>query len=93
MMNQVSAENVGIRALGWIAAQDEVFAAFLAASGARVADLRQLAGDPVFLTAVLDFLLQSDTWVFDFAAENGLTPETPMQARMALGGAEGTHFA
>lgn len=93
MMSRVSAETVGFSALGWIAAQDEVFAAFLGASGASTAEVRSRVADPAFLTSVLDFLLQSDAWVIDFASSAGLAPEAPMQARVALGGAEGTYFA
>ena len=50
------------------------------------AELRARAADPEFLGFVLDFLLQSDAFVLDFAAEAGVSPETPARARAALPG-------
>lgn len=91
-MDRNSAETVGIRALGWLAAQDDLFAAFLAASGAAVAEVRARAGDPAFLAAVLDFLLQNDEYVLAFADAAALAPEVPMQAAAALAGSAGAHW-
>ncbi|MDP1667430.1 DUF3572 domain-containing protein [Phaeovulum sp.] len=91
-MNRNFAETVGLQALGWIAARDDLFEAFLAASGAAVADLRSRAADPAFLAAVLDFLLQSDATVLEFADEAGLAPEAAMQAADVLAGGAAAHW-
>jgi hypothetical protein len=91
-MNRNSAETLAIQALGWIAARDDLFAAFLGASGAAVADLRARAADPVFLAAVLDFLMQSDEVVLAFAAETGVAPEAAMQAAAVLAGPAARHW-
>lgn len=91
-MKQDQAEAIALQALGHIAAQDELFAQFLAATGASAADLRARATDPAFLGAVLDFLLQEDRLVLDFAAASGLAPTVPAQARAALPGGQVWHW-
>lgn len=91
-MRQESAQVLAIRALGWIAARDDVFQAFLGATGAGVAELRARAQDPEFLCAVLDFLLMQDEWVIEFAQEAGVPPAAPLQARAVLGGGDMAHW-
>ena len=58
--NAETAETLALRALGWIAAEEGLAGAFLAASGASASDLAERAGDPEFLSFVLDFLLAED---------------------------------
>lgn len=91
-MKDDTAQTIALQALGWIAANDELFPAFLAATGANLAELRERAGDPLFLAAVLDFLLQEDAWVLDFSAQNSLPPTTLQSARAALPGGELPHW-
>ncbi|MHA3977631.1 DUF3572 domain-containing protein [Halovulum sp. GXIMD14794] len=88
-MNSISserAESIAIAALGFIAAEPERAGAFLGATGASVEDLRQRARDPEFLGFVLDFLLQDDQAVMDFASEMPCRPEDVLRARAALPG-------
>lgn len=85
-MKPAAAAEVGRQALIWLAGRPEAMGAFLDASGADPAELRARAADPEFLGFVLDFLLQSDAFVLDFAAEAGIPPETPARARAALPG-------
>ncbi len=80
------AQTIAIQALGWIAADDEIFPAFLAASGAGIAELRNRAADPEFLAAVLDFLMQDDRWVVAFCDAEGHPYTAPQAARAALPG-------
>lgn len=87
-MQQENALIIGMKALGWIAAQDSVFEAFLNTTGARVEDLRQQAGDPVFIAQVLDFVMLQDEWVLGFAADSALGPEQVVAARTVLGGGD-----
>lgn len=88
-MKPEAAQVLALQALGWIAAQDEVFPQFLAATGAGLGDLRARAGEAVFQAAVLDFLLQDDRWVVAFCDAEGHPYTAPQAARMALpGGAE-----
>ncbi|MBL9053884.1 MAG: DUF3572 family protein, partial [Tabrizicola sp.] len=62
------------------------------ATGASLTELRSRAGDPVFLAAVLDFLLQEDPWVLDFCHQNGLPPQDLQMARAALPGGDLPHW-
>ena len=91
-MQEEKAQTIALTALGWIAANDELFPAFLAATGASLAELRSRAADPMFLAAVLDFLLQEDAWVLDFCAENSLPPPSLQSARAALPGGALPHW-
>jgi hypothetical protein len=85
------AETIALRALGWIAADGEMLARFLAAGGLSAADFRKLAArhavDAVFLGSVLDFLLQEDAWITAFCDENDLGYDRPRRARAGLPGA------
>lgn len=87
-MNQELAETRALAVLGWIAGQDEIFPAFLGATGTSESDLRRRAGDPEFLAAVLDFVLMDDAWVIDCAAALGCPPEQMLHIRAALPGGD-----
>lgn len=88
-MQPEAAQVLAIQALGWIAADDEIFPLFLGATGASIGDLRARAADADFLAAVLDFLLQDDRWVVAFCDAGGHAYTAPQAARAALpGGAE-----
>ena len=63
MMKQDAAETVALQALGWLAANEDLMPTFMGATGASAEDLRTQAGDPVFLGAVLDFIMMDDAWV------------------------------
>jgi len=87
-MTQESAEIVGLQALAWLAGTDDLLPVFLGATGASEADVKAQAADPAFLGAVLDFLMNDDTWVVAFCDSVGLDYTTPMMARAALPGGE-----
>lgn len=83
------AETLALKALAWLAGNDELLPVFLGATGASEADLRARAAEPEFLGSVLDFLTMDDNWVMQFCDSQGLAYEMPMQARMSLpGGAQ-----
>lgn len=85
-MQQEQAETIALQALGWIAAEDGLLEIFLDASGSARDELPERVGDPAFLGAVLDFLLQADQHVIGFCDTAGLGYEAPMRARRALPG-------
>jgi hypothetical protein len=85
-MQSEAAHILALQALGWIAAEDEVFPVFLTATGANLDDLRTRASDPDFLAAVLDFLMQDDRWVIAFCDAQGQPYTAPQAARSALPG-------
>lgn len=86
------AEVIGLKALAWLSANDEVFPVFMGATGASEADVREGARNAEFLGAVLDFLTMDDAWVMAFCDQAGLSYETPMQARLSLPGGAQTHW-
>jgi hypothetical protein len=92
MIDRTRAEVIGIRALGWVAADPDRLGAFLAASGAAPGDLAGAAEDAGFLCSVLDFVLQADDMVLAFAASEGLAPTEPMVARSVLAGEAERHW-
>jgi Protein of unknown function (DUF3572) len=86
------AEMLALQALTWIAADDEVFQAFLGVTGADIAQVRGSAGDPAFLGAVLDFLTSDDTWIVGFCRTHGLAYDAPILARAHLPGGDVPHW-
>lgn len=91
-MKQDAAETIALRALGWLAGNDDLFPVFLGATGASAGDVAERAGDADFLGSVLDFLLMDDAWITAFCDEAGLPYTQPMQARAALPGGAQTHW-
>lgn len=85
-MTPETAETVGLQALGWLAASDELLPVFLGSTGAGLPDLRTRAAEPEFLGAVLDFVLMDDAWVAGFCEATGLAYDLPRLARAALPG-------
>jgi hypothetical protein len=92
MSRQDSAETIGLQALGWLAANEDLLPVFLGASGASLADLAEGARKPEFLGAVLDFILMDDAWVVGFCDTVGLAYPAPAEARAWLPGGEATHW-
>lgn len=91
-MSQESAEVVGLKALGWIAGNEDLLPVFLGATGASEADVRAGARDPAFLGALLDFIMMDDAWVKDFCDTADLAYDQPMYARTALPGGDQVHW-
>jgi hypothetical protein len=80
------AEAIALKALTFVAEDDARLRAFLGAAGLSLVDLLSRASDPLLLGGVMDFLMQSDSLVCDFAAAAGLKPEDVVAARRALPG-------
>ncbi len=78
--------------LTWMAGDEDVFAAFLASSGADVGDVAGKAADPAFLASVVDFLMTEDAHVIAWAAAAGRRPETVLQIRAGLPGGDSWHW-
>ena len=80
------AQTVAIDALGFIAAEPERLARFLALSGLGPHNLRQAATSPGFLAAVLDHLAADEPLLLAFAAAQGIDPAAVTRARDRLSG-------
>ena len=88
-MSPEAAEKIALDALAWLAASDELFPVFLGSTGASADDIRGRAGEPDFLSSVLDFLVLDDQWVISFCDAVGYSYHEPNDARLSLsGGAE-----
>ena len=85
------AEIVALNALGWLARND-LMDAFQGATGADAEQVRAAAGDPVFLAAVLDFVMNSDEWVSGVCADQSIRYEAFLAARAALPGGDLPHW-
>ena len=91
-MTQEHAETLALRALAWMAGQEGLLEGFLGTSGASADDLRERAGDPAFLVAVLDFLMGDDATVIGFCDHEGVPYDAPMRARQTLPGGGSVHW-
>lgn len=91
-MQQELAHLIGLRSLAWIATQDDIFQAFIGASGCDAEQLRAQASDPAVLASVLDFVLMRDDWVIECAEAQQARPESIAQARAVLGGGDQMHW-
>jgi len=87
-----TAEDIALRALAWIASDTERASAFMGASGLTMDRLRDSAGDPAFLGAVLDFVLMDDASVLALADELSRPPEDVLRARGGLPGGDLPHW-
>jgi Protein of unknown function (DUF3572) len=85
---QEAAETAALTMLTWLAGQEELFGAFLASTGASVSDIAGKAAEPLFLAAVVDFIMSDDSYVIGWANENGRKPETVLQIRAGLPGGQ-----
>ena len=87
-MQREVAETIALRALGWIAADDEMAGAFLGGTGASADEIALRAQDPDFMVAVLDFLTADDRTVRAFCDAAGLPYDAPLAARRTIPGGE-----
>ncbi|MBL8833573.1 MAG: DUF3572 domain-containing protein [Rhodospirillales bacterium] len=84
---QQSAETVAIQALGWIAADEDRLGRFMGLAGLSVDELRARAAEPEFLGGVLDFVLENEALLVEFAAVADLKPDAVLRLRRQLPGA------
>ena len=95
-MKTEQAEILSLAALGWLAAQDELWSVFLGSTGADAAEIgaRLASGtvEPALLVAVLEFLAMDDAWMLEAAAALTISPEELMQALHALPGGAPVHW-
>ena len=88
-LSRDAAETIGLQAVAWLAANDELFPVFMGATGASEADFRAGLEDPIFQASVLDFLMMDDAWVMAFCDAQSMGYALVGQARAGLlGGGE-----
>jgi hypothetical protein len=86
-MRTSDAETLALKALTHLAGEPDALLRFLTLSGLTLEDLRERAGEPELLAAVMDFLLGDDGLSSSFAEAEELRPEELHAIRRALPGA------
>ena len=85
--NSPNAEVIALKALTFLASDEERFSRFLTVTGVSPQAIRSQAADPAFLAGILDHLRADQTLLLLFAEAEGLAPEAIDRARRALPGA------
>ncbi|MGI9372460.1 MAG: DUF3572 family protein [Hyphomicrobiales bacterium] len=83
-MTRDEAEMVGLKALQFLARDEERFTRFLALSGTSPQDIAAIAGERHFLAGVVEHLLTDESLLFLFVSDEDLEPDAPAQAQRAL---------
>lgn len=87
------AQEIAIRALGFLASDRRRLERFVALSGLAPQTLRAAAAAPGFLLAVLDHVVGEETLLVGFSAAEGRDPRDIVKARAILGEPQGTRGA
>jgi len=87
-MRQDVAETIGLKAVAWLAANEELLPVFMGASGTGTDDFRTRVAEPEFLASVLDFLMMDDAWVVEFCDAHTMPYDQLMLARQSLPGGQ-----
>ena len=79
-------ETIALKALAYLAGDEDALNQFSAVTGMAVEDLKAGANDIGFLAGILDYFLQDEALLLAFAASEELAPETIVRARQHLPG-------
>jgi len=85
-MNKEAAETLAIRAITYIAGDDELLEGLFAQSGIGIDDLKSGITSNDIQRGVLDFLLSHEPFVVGFVEDAGYAPEDPARAQVVLAG-------
>lgn len=83
--NEDHASTLAIEALSFVASDTVLFNRFLRLTGLELENLREAASEPAFLAGVLDFVIEDEATLNDFAAHAGIRPQDVAAARRSLG--------
>jgi Protein of unknown function (DUF3572) len=78
---------IALKALAYLANDDERLSYFLVSTGMDLQDLKEHAGDMNVLAGLLDHILADENLLLDFAGTACLRPESILRARRSLPGA------
>jgi hypothetical protein len=81
-----NSSDIALLYMAYLASNDEKLGQFCNLSGIGQTELRERLLDPAFQGFLLDFLLQDESELLAFAAENNMKPEAIMLARSKLPG-------
>jgi len=83
-MERAQAEEVAVRALAYIAANEALLPRFLNISGIKASEIRQAASTPGFLAGVLQFILAHEPTLIDFSQAADIPPQRVATAARSL---------
>lgn len=87
-VDQNTAETIALKALGFIAGDDDNFERFLMVSGAGPDALKHGVKDRFFLAGVLAFLLSQEPLLLEFCRAEKIDPHSPVLAQALLAGSD-----
>jgi Protein of unknown function (DUF3572) len=88
-VDREEAETIALRALGFIAEDEDRIGAFMGETGISPDDLRLSATSPDILAAVLDYITRDESLLLMFATNTDVPPERITPAFMVLNGEAG----
>jgi len=80
MMNDDQAHTIALQGLAYVMSEEVLALQFMELTGFNTTDIRDNAGAPEVLEAVLSVLAQDDSTLLTFATNAGLAPERVMEA-------------
>jgi len=83
----VESDAIALQFIVFLASDDERLERFSALSGMDLGDLKAGATDPVFLGFMLDYALQDESLILEFAQNQKISPDILVKARRQLPGA------
>ena len=92
MKSSDQAQTFALSALAALIEHEDLRDQFLGSSGLAPNELSERANDPEFLGFVLDFILQGDDAILNLSAALSVSPETFVEARVALPGGDTPHW-
>lgn len=87
MEKMQDAEVIALKALGFLASDEDRMSRFMGLTGLTPQAIRKHAGEPSFLGGVLDHVLADQTLLLVFAEGEGVSPDVVVKARRKLPGA------
>jgi Protein of unknown function (DUF3572) len=85
--NTAEASDIALRFIGFIASDEDRLERFLGLTGISLGDLKDGANDPAFQGFVLDYAMQDESLILEFATFDESSPTKLVAARHALPGA------
>lgn len=85
-MTPDQAETLALRALAFMAADEDMAGRFAGATGASLAEAPSRLAEAGYLAGILEFLVGEDRWIRAFCDSEGLPYDAPLRALMALPG-------
>ncbi len=85
-LSRTEAENIAIRALSFLAGDEEKISRFMALTGMGPDDIAQNAGTSFFQAALLEHLMSDETLLLTFCGNENIDPELIAPAHHLLEG-------